>query len=312
MSLREQIRDYIQHVRRRLRLEVAARGLGACGVAALGATVAAVLGANAWRFSETAVRVATGALWLATGLAIVFFLVRPLLRRLDDARVARFVEEKHPQFRDRLVTAVEMAEKTPVEDPSHLFGDLVAEDALTETSTLPATTLIERQRIVRPLFWAAGSVALILLLGFFGPGFFRYGAKALWIGWAQAKVSPLYQLQVSPGDLTVGRSSDQEIMAQPTGFVPRAIRLFALYRGNPNWESAPMLPAEQGGGFHFLFMNIREPIQYYVEADGLRSPQYRITVIDVPRVQRLEVRYHYPAYTGMKDTVESNGGTSSP
>ena len=47
MSLREQVRDYIRQIRRRLRLEVTARGLGACGVVALVATIAAVLGANA-------------------------------------------------------------------------------------------------------------------------------------------------------------------------------------------------------------------------------------------------------------------------
>src|SRR3990167_6605486 len=308
MSLREQVRDYIRQIRRRLRLEVTARGLGACGVVALVATIAAVLGANAWRFSETAVSVATVALWLAVALAVFFFLARPLLRRLEDLRIARFVEENHPQLRDRLITAVELAEKSPAEETSRLFTELVSEDALTKTAPYPPETLVERRRILRPLLWAAGSVGLILLLGFFGPGIFRYGTKALWIGWAQAKSNPLYQLQVTPGDLTVGRNTDQEIEALPTGFVPRSIRVFALNQGRPNWESAAMLPAQQGGGYHFLFMNIREPLQYYVVADGVRSPQYKISVIDVPRVQRLEIRFHYPAYTGMQDSVDSNGG----
>jgi hypothetical protein len=88
MSFREQVREYVQQIRRRLRFETTARGLGLCGVVALGATIAAVLGANAWRFSDTAVLVSTVGLWLALGGAVVYFLVRPLLGKLVDGGVA--------------------------------------------------------------------------------------------------------------------------------------------------------------------------------------------------------------------------------
>lgn len=308
MSFKEQVRNYLYQVRRRLRWEAASRGLAVSGVVALVATVLAVLFANAWKFSPAAIGVATGALWLAVIVALAWWLIRPLLRRLEEGRIARFVEEHHPQFRDRLVTAVELDTKPAEEEVPRFFQELVAEDALAESRSLPPDRLIERRRIVRPLIWGLSSVALIFLLGFFGPGFFRYGTKVLWAGWAQAKVRPLYQLQVSPGDLTVGRNSDQEITARPVGFAPDTVRLFALYQNSPGWESAPMLPEEAGGGFRFLFMNIREPLQYYVEAQGVRSPQYRLSVVDVPHVERLEVRYHYPAYTGLNDTVEPNGG----
>ena len=308
MSVKEQIQDYIRSVRRRLRWQTIARGLAVCGAGAFLLTIVAVLWANAWKFSDMAVRVSSAVLWLALGLALAFFLVRPLLRRLPDTLVARFVEEKHPEFRDRLVTAVELAHKSAADETARLFAGLLAEDALTKTATAPPGNLIEGRKILRPLGVALGSIGLIVLLGFFGPGIFRYGTRVLWVGWAEAKVDPLYQLQVSPGDLTVGRNSDQEITAQPTGFAPGAVRLFALYGDSPSWESAPMIPEENGGGYHFLLMNIRAPIQYYVEADGVRSPQYRLSVTDVPHIERLEVRYHYPAYAGMPDSIEPKGG----
>ncbi|MBI1956688.1 MAG: hypothetical protein HYS38_09870, partial [Acidobacteria bacterium] len=308
MSVKEHIQDYIRNVRRRLRWQTVARGLAVCGAGAFLLTIVAVLWANAWKFSEAAVRVSSAVLWLALGLALAFFLVRPLLRRLPDSLVARFVEEKHPEFRDRLVTAVELAHKSIADETARLFAGLVAEDALTKTATAPPRNLIEQRKILRPLGVALGSIGLIVLLGFFGPGIFRYGTRVLWVGWAEAKVAPLYQLQVSPGDLTVGRNADQEITAQPVGFAPGTVRLFALYGESPSWESAPMIPEDKGGGFHFLLMNIRTPIQYYVEADGVRSPSHRLSVIDVPRIERLEVRYHYPAYTALPDSVEPKGG----
>ena len=304
----EQVRRYLSDVRRRLQALTAARGLAICGVVALSATIQAVLGATAWRFSESATATASALLWLALLGALGWFLARPLFRRSSDSRVARFVEEQHPEFKDRLVTAVDMKERSASDPSARVFSELVAEDALRRTPGAPAGHLIESRRILRPLVWAAGSVAVILLLGLFGPGIFRYGTKALWVGWAQAKSTPLYQIQVTPGDITVGRNTDQEIMAEPVGFLPQEMRLFVQYEKNADWESAPMLSSERGGDFHFLLMNVQQQIDYYVESNGVRSPKHTISVIAVPRVDRLEVRYRYPAYTGRPDKVEEAGG----
>jgi len=304
----EQVRQYLNQIRRRLQAQKAARGLAVCGIVALTATIAAVLGANAWKFSSTATATASAFLWLALLAALVWFLVRPLVRRTGDARVARFVEEKHPEFKDRLVTAVDLHGKSATDPSARVFGELVAEDALRRAPSAPADQLIESRRIFRPLIWAVGSVAVILLLGLFGPGIFRYGTKVLWVGWAQAKVNPLYQIQVTPGDVTIGRNSDQEVTALPSGFLPQEMRLFVQYEKSADWESTPMLTSSRGGSFHFLLMNVQQKIDYYVEANGVRSPTHTISVIAVPRVDRLEVHYHFPSYAGLPDKVEQAGG----
>ena len=308
MSVHEQVQRYLSEVRRRLQAQTAARGLAVAGIVALTATVLAVLGANVWRFSDTATGIASALLWLTFLGAIAWFLIRPMLRGTSDSKIAQYVEEKHPEFQDRLVTAVEMSEKSVADKNAQLFQELVAEDALRRTPQAPATSLIERNRIFRPLIWAVGSVAMILLLGLFGPGIFRYGTKVLWIGWTQAKTTPLYGIQVTPGDVIVGRNTDQEVIAQPQGFLPENMRLFVQYEKSPSWESAPMLSSERGGNFHFLLMNVQQKIDYYVESNGVRSPKHTVSVIEVPRVERLEVHYHFPAYSGRPDRVDPSGG----
>lgn len=172
MLAKEHLRDYLSTVRRRLRLEAVARGLAVCGLAALLLTVATVWLSDAWRFSDAIITFSRIVLLLGTGLVLALFLVRPLLRRLSNARIARFVEEKQPRFQDRLVTAVDLEDKLPRENSSRLFQELVAEDALAETATAPPSGLIQTSRILRPLLFAATSVAVLLLLSFFGPGFF--------------------------------------------------------------------------------------------------------------------------------------------
>ena len=45
-----------------------------------------------------------------------------------------------------------------------------------------------------------------------------------------------------------------------------------------------------------------------MEAGGVRSPTYKLNVVDLPSVKNIKVTYHYPAWTGMKDAVEDPGG----
>ena len=47
---------------------------------------------------------------------------------------------------------------------------------------------------------------------------------------------------------------------------------------------------------------------YFVEADGVRSPVFTLKVVDVPYVQRLELEYKFPAYTGLEPEKIEDGG----
>ena len=54
--------------------------------------------------------------------------------------------------------------------------------------------------------------------------------------------------------------------------------------------------------------DVAAPIEYFVEADGVQSPVFTLTVVDVPYVQRLEIEYHFPAYTGLEPQKIEDGG----
>ena len=60
-SLHERLQQYLTEVRHRVMAQSAARGLGIAALVALTATVLAVLGANAWKFSGAATGVASAA-----------------------------------------------------------------------------------------------------------------------------------------------------------------------------------------------------------------------------------------------------------
>src|SRR5258706_15937619 len=92
------------------------------------------------------------------------------------------------------------------------------------------------------------------------------------------------------------------------GFQARQVRLFARYKSTSKWEEAAMLPRSNGTAYEFLFAALAEPVEYYVEAAGIRSKQFKLDVIDLPSIKRVKVTYHFPSWLGMKDVVEDPGG----
>ena len=57
-----------------------------------------------------------------------------------------------------------------------------------------------------------------------------------------------------------------------------------------------------------MLFDLAGPLDYFVEAGGVRSATYRLNVVDMPYVQKLELEYHFPAYTGLEPRKIEDGG----
>src|SRR5438094_960078 len=58
--------------------------------------------------------------------------------------------------------------------------------------------------------------------------------------------------------------------------------------------------------FRHLVFNLQESVHYFVDARGNRSREFTIDVADLPRVEKIDYTYHYPAYTGLAVKKEEN------
>ena len=295
--------DYLRRVERRLRLLAFTKGAAITAAAALVFTVLAVLLANGFAFSNPSVTSARVLLFVALALAVGIGLVVPLLR-LNRRNAARETERKFPEFEERLLTFTERARTNP-EDP---FLPLLAADTLEVTRQAEPARVAGRNRILSFVAGAAGSLIVLVWLGTSGPGFLGYGTQLLWGRLPKGELTPYYDISVEPGNRTVRRLADQLIGAHLKGFQAQRVRMFAKYASSSKWEQADMRPQVSGPGYEFLIAGVPESLDYYVEAGGVRSPQYHLKVIDLPGIKKLKVTYHFPAWTGMQDKVEDPGG----
>ena len=155
---------------------------------------------------------------------------------------------------------------------------------------------------------AAGAILLWLILA--GPGFLGFGANLLWAGSPKSGIgASYYDIQVSPGNKLVRRRDDVPITATLSGFQAPEVRLFTRFKSSTKWEMVNMLPRASSSAYEFNFAALSEPLDYYVEAGGVKSKTYKLDVVDLPAVTHVKTTYHLPSATGQPDRVEDPAAT---
>ena len=303
---------YLGSIVVRLRAAAAAKGVGALGLTALCVTSVCVFLANQAAFSYASVVGSRTFLLVALGAVIVLLLVLPLRRLAKGrafARAADEAERRSASFGGRLRTWADERDRADASGraPSPLLA-LLARETSQASAVVPLDAVVSRALV--GVFAATGLVAALALvwLGTAAPGYWSYGTSRLWTGWFLSHEEPLYELRVEPGDASIRQGGRLDVTAVPFGFEPPLVELYAKFESSVDWERAPMGPQLQGTGYEFSFSMVREPLRYYVEAGRLRSREFRVDVIAMPTVENIRLEFEYPAWSGLKPSVQDPGG----
>jgi len=64
------------------------------------------------------------------------------------------------------------------------------------------------------------------------------------------------------------------------------------------------------GKFQYNFTNVKKPIKFYFEANGVISPEFSLNLIATPVITNLQMVLNYPSYTGKSNQVIKNTGNA--
>ena len=314
----EDLAGVIRRVRNRWRVRIALRGL----VIVLGAGLAAFLvssyGLEFFRFSSGSVVAFRALTWLTLAGLAFWCLVRPLARRVPDERVALYLEEHEPSLDASVLSALEETKRgarpgSP--DHSPALVERLVRTAVERCHDLDLGSAVERQKIRRSSSWLALVSAAALLAFVLGPSYLQHGAAALMAPGGDLDEASPYGIFVEPGDATIARGADLTVTAQLSGFETNDVNLFMRSAPEAPWAPVPLIPRDALddappplGAFETVLFDIREEADYYVDAAGVRSETFTVDVIDLPYVDRLELEYHFPAYTGLEPRLIQDGG----
>ncbi len=117
--------------------------------------------------------------------------------------------------------------------------------------------------------------------------------------------APDIELTVEPGDIEMQRGDSVTIVARVNNAMPANVNL-RLQDDNVNWRDVTM--SRDGNGsdsatYSYYIPALQEDTTYYIsfdEGEGISSPQYEIRLFDLPQVERIDLSFTYPDYTGLE------------
>lgn len=245
-------------------------------------------------------------------LLLTVFLLVPLVKGPSREKLARLADAQFPHMRNGLVAALQLWRKKRdgFEGYSHEFIDAAVVSAERRSRDLDLRVVVNRSAIKKILRLNAFLVPFAFLLFVLFPSSLRSSAFRFGHPRTRFQLPPKTQLQVSPGDLQVTRNSDVMIRAQIQGKIPGDVHI-SWKEGQARWREE-RCRREEEREFRHLFADVKRDILYQVGAGDAQSPQFRITVIDRPRVVKLRLRYQYPAYTRLDpQVIEEDGNVSA-
>ena len=311
--LRQRLLRTIRSVRRRWRLKRLLRGAVIVGVAGLAVFLLSSWAIDHYRFDPGAV-LASRIFTYAVIAALAFvYLVRPLLARAPDERVALYLEEHEPSLHAAVLSAIELEESGAFsgEAPdtvSPQLAERVIENAIDACREVRFGNRIERSSLRKSSGVLAGVATAGLAVVLIDPAFLRHGGPVLLRPWSAALEANPYSIQVSPGDADLARGADQKVSAKLVGFESGVVEIGVRRGDATEWERWSMNPDPDSGDFLFLLFDLDQKTEYFVEASGVRSDVYTIEVSDLPYVDRIDLEYHYPEYTGLPPESVEDGG----
>ena len=237
----------------------------------------------------------------AAGAAAAFSVrtLWPLRRGPSDGRVARYVEERCSELQDRLASAIDLGET-----PSS-FGGRVLDDAARLARGVDPDRVVAAPTVRWAVAGGVGATAALAALLFFGADAVERIARSAWLYAAPFGAT----LTVEPGEARLAAGELLEVRARlsdtPGAFGRSAPRVHVV-DGDGGRTVLDMQP--RGDGYAATLPPAARSFTYGVTAATLESELYAVTVLHAPRVERIDVAYAYPAFTGLAPRVEADGG----
>jgi len=237
---------------------------------------------------------------------IVQFIVRPLCQRLSNQKIALFIEEKVPELEDRINSAVEIGGLSPQRAKNILIDKLI-DDATRKVRTVQISTVIDRKK-ERILSYSAYGLLLLFLLFIYT---FRDDISTVTSKMEfnfKPPAEPKQEfIHIIPGNIQIEKGESQQIMAElKKASYDDVLLHFKI--GDDIWRKEIMQKGLDKPLYMYQFFSIQEPVNYYVELNEIRSPEFTISIYEFPKVTQIDLKYTYPLYTGLPDRIEENTG----
>ena len=251
---------------------------------------------------------------LGAGTAVVAFwrcFLIPIRYDPNDKEVARFLEMRIPELGNSLINTLLLAERA--DDWSSVLVERAIGEAAAGARGIDLMAAVSERRARR---WGLAACAAMLLLGVWvAAAFDRFSSAAGQILMPFSYVASKGEvrfLSITPGTVAWVKGEPmavEAVIADPAG---KPYEGFVEIEGGPEAAAGRKNLArtvERLDHFSYRLPQVLQPFTYRLNVGGTESPVFKVTLREPPLVERIDVVYNYPDYTGLEpQKVENNGG----
>ena len=237
---------------------------------------------------------------LAAGIALAWRATRPAI---SEASIARRVEKACQNSRNVLISAVQFDKQLAGNSPLRpaLYGEMHDPFPGVDWSKVFNLSLLKK------LGLALGIIAFILgMWALIKPGYFINSAARIFL--PGSNIAPLTRTKVvmlKPGDAQVIRGRKVAVNLELGGEVPNSAWIRWREVGG-SWQKALMDRDAGLPTFSFEWKEVREPMEYFIQAGDVSSASFRLTVRAKTAIQKRVAEVEFPAYTKLPKQVVEN------
>jgi len=232
--------------------------------------------------------------WLLV-IAVVGVIAAGLVekRRLSEPHVARMFEASDTSLGNRLINAIQLAEKTS-ENPT---GEFLRREAVrlgTEAAAKQKSWPVMRRGVQRVAVALAGTLTLWLFLVLFGNDLLQAVLPRFLDAHGDHPPYNRLKIDVAPHGAEVIYGGQIELHAKTDG---RPVdKLWLVAHTGTNETRTVMFLAPDKTYFQTL-VNLREPTEYFVTDGAARSRRFPVSIRYTPQISSVEMTEIFPEYT---------------
>jgi len=246
------------------------------------------------------------ALFGAVAAGLVAFLV-VLFRKARPLGLARRVELEYPEFRHALMTYLEIRRRGPRSRAELAVAKAVGKRAAARLTRVHPSRVAHTTWLVRVAAGAAGGCALAFVSALLTWNTFATSLER--VAWPSSPRKPVTLTaigdDIAPGNVTVLRRSDLTVTASIRGKQPE--EAYLIWSEGDAEHQLAAARSEEPAPWTWTLEAVENDLTYSVEAGHDRSDAFRVRVVDAPVITGVEVRYEFPAYTGLAARTEPGG-----
>ncbi|MFT6864291.1 MAG: hypothetical protein ACJAVK_002856, partial [Akkermansiaceae bacterium] len=247
-------------------------------------------------------------LWLGLiGIGALAFILKPLAGKLPLVRLARWLEDRHPEVQERISTALELSDR-----PEGISPELLAElsrEAASDMSTVDPRQEVQGRRVRRSMWPVAASlVAIMVLVAVWPLEMGRLLTRAV-SPFSELGNAGAFQFEMKPGDVEILEGDELQLDLTYTGALEKPLELVIERDGKAVTES--LEPSSSDGDSHTYAYTVRSAeagFKYSARVARSESDRFEVKVYPLPRLLEPVVKMQFPPYTGWLDREMSLGG----